>query len=88
MNAPSDDEVLAAIAERMTRRRHLGMEVGAAAPPPPCSPELVTVAEHEIGYKLPLLLCRIYTEVANGGVGPYLGLNGLTGDGKAIVGPL
>jgi hypothetical protein len=79
MNSPSDNEVLAAIAERIGRRRHLGVAISAGAPPPPCSPELVSAAEREIGYKLPLLLCRIYTEVANGGVGPSLGLNGLTG---------
>ena len=37
---------------------------------PPCEPAEVEAAEHAIGVKLPPLLVRLYTEVADGGFGP------------------
>ena len=46
--------------------------------PPPVTPEQVEAVERKLGYPLPPLLKRIYTEVANGGIGPPLyGLNAL-----------
>jgi hypothetical protein len=45
---------------------------------PPVTLEQVEAAERTLGYPLPPLLKRIYTEVANGGVGPPRdGLNAL-----------
>lgn len=44
---------------------------------PPAPPEVVTRAEQQLGFALPPLLKRLYTEVANGGFGP--GLVGLEG---------
>jgi hypothetical protein len=35
--------------------------------------------ERALGYRLPPLLLRIYREIANGGVGPFLGVEGLPG---------
>jgi hypothetical protein len=46
---------------------------------PPISPEVLANAEKELGFRLPQLLRTIYLEVANGGIGPSLGLLGLTG---------
>jgi hypothetical protein len=37
---------------------------------PPCDLAAVEAAEHQIGVKLPPLLVRLYTEVADGGFGP------------------
>lgn len=47
--------------------------------PARATPAAVTEAEDIIGYPLPTLLRRIYLEVANGGVGPDRGINGLRG---------
>jgi hypothetical protein len=44
---------------------------------PPASPQLVEQTEQELGFALPPLLRRLYTEVANGGFGP--GVVGLEG---------
>jgi hypothetical protein len=41
--------------------------------------EMVFAAEAALGFSLPPLLTRIYTEVANGGFGPDYGLIGLAG---------
>jgi len=41
---------------------------------PPASPDDLLRAETLLGYPLPSLLRRIYLEVANGGIGPGLGL--------------
>jgi hypothetical protein len=49
--------------------------------PLPASLEQVEQAERELGFHLPLLLRRIYTEIANGGFGPGYGLLGLPPDG-------
>ncbi len=53
--------------------------------PARATPAAVTEAEELIGYPLPPLLKRIYLEVANGGVGPDTGINGLR-DGYAAEG--
>jgi hypothetical protein len=41
---------------------------------PPAPPALVDAAEAALGLRLPTLLVRVYTEVADGGVGPGGGL--------------
>ena len=43
-------------------------------PLPPVSAETIAVAENLLGFRLPPLLIDIYTQVANGGVGPGYGL--------------
>lgn len=50
--------------------------------PDPASAADVAEAEEIIGYPLPPLLRRIYLEVANGGIGPFAGIDGLR-DGYA-----
>jgi SMI1 / KNR4 family (SUKH-1) len=46
---------------------------------PPASVELVRDAEQRMGFRLPSLLARLYTEIENGGFGPGYGLYGLEG---------
>ncbi|RST03108.1 SMI1/KNR4 family protein [Streptomyces sp. WAC07149] len=51
----------------------------AAGPPfPPLTPTEVERAERRLGYRLPELLRRLYTEVGDGGFGPEGGLASLT----------
>lgn len=45
----------------------------------PASQEQLEMAEHELGFSLPLLLRSLYTEVANGGFGPCGGIKGICG---------
>jgi hypothetical protein len=47
--------------------------------PAVASEEALLVTEHLIGFSLPPLLRRIYTEIANGGFGPGYGLIGVAG---------
>ncbi|WP_149263302.1 SMI1/KNR4 family protein [Actinomadura sp. K4S16] len=47
--------------------------------PPPASASAVADAEQKIGHRLPVLLRRLYTEVANGGFGPKGGVLGVPG---------
>ena len=42
--------------------------------------------EAGLGFKLPPLLRRVYLEVANGGVGPFVGIEGLPPDGEVSDG--
>jgi hypothetical protein len=58
--------------------------------PPPAAPADVDTAERALGFALPAVLRRVYTEVANGGFGPGYGLVGLPGGwtaehGESIV---
>ena len=53
---------------------------------PPTTFETVAAAEVRLGFRLPPLLRRIYTEVANGGIGPGTGLVGLSGGALAYDG--
>jgi hypothetical protein len=59
---------------------------------PPISTDAVEAAERELGFSLPELLKLLYTEVANGGFGPYDRIIGLEGgwtandnDGENLV---
>lgn len=47
--------------------------------PEPVSEEAIAEAEQVISYPLPPLLRRIYREIANGGLGPFGGIEGLPG---------
>lgn len=59
---------------------------GEAAECPPTTMAEVLAAEQALGFKLPDLLRRIYTEAANGGFGPLEGVIGLAGGWTAISG--
>jgi hypothetical protein len=50
----------------------------AAAAYPPITPARLSDTEQHLGFSLPHLLGRIYTEIANGGIGPGYGLLGIT----------
>jgi hypothetical protein len=72
----SDDEIIAALRARVADSRPTDLSN--------YSPRLdhataddVEAAEQVIGYPLPPLLRRIYLEVANGGIGPFGGIDGL-----------
>src|SRR4051812_41777340 len=46
----------------------------------PVGPEAAAAAEARLGFPLPDLLRRLYTEVGNGGFGPWFGLLPLSAD--------
>jgi len=46
----------------------------------------IVAAESAIGLKLPPLLCRMYTDIANGGFGPGYGLIGVAGGATDDIG--
>ncbi|WP_203756761.1 SMI1/KNR4 family protein [Catellatospora bangladeshensis] len=75
----TDDEIIEALRSRVAAGRPTASTY---------SPELRVASpadlddvEAGLGFKLPTLLGRIYLEVANGGVGPFLGILGLPPDG-------
>jgi hypothetical protein len=74
----TDDEILDAIRVRILEGRPTDHNNG-MSPPAPASDEVIGEAEQVIGYPLPPLLRRIYGEIANGGVGPFGGVEGLPG---------
>lgn len=47
----------------------------------PTSQDAIESAEQKIGFRIPELLRRLYTEVANGGFGPVYGIAGVAGCG-------
>ncbi|MER5512605.1 SMI1/KNR4 family protein [Streptomyces sp. NPDC002766] len=47
--------------------------------PPPATPQAVAETEAACGYRLPPLLVRLLTSVANGGFGPRWGIYGVRG---------
>ena len=68
----TDDELIAGARARL-----------ASDAPPPASPDELAEAEARLGFALPGLLRRMYTEVANGAWGPEYGANGLIGGARA-----
>jgi hypothetical protein len=81
----TDDELIAQLKARAldpARRRDVKVEsfapLNAVA-----TGETIAAAEAEIGFALPPLLVRIYTEVGNGGFGPGHGLMLLAAPGEA-----
>lgn len=50
-------------------------------PYPPATASELSAAEQRMGCRLPELLRRLYTEVANGGFGPMYGILGITQSG-------
>jgi hypothetical protein len=47
--------------------------------PSPATAEAVRAAEASVGFRFPQFLCRLWTEVANGGFGPGCGIFGVEG---------
>jgi hypothetical protein len=74
----TDGEILNAIRIRILEGRPTDLD-NRMSPPGPVSDELIAEAEQVVGYPLPRLLRRIYGEIANGGVGPFGGVEGLPG---------
>jgi hypothetical protein len=81
----TDDEVLAAVEARVQTGRPTDLPDRLFIPPP-APAEALAEAERIIGYPLPPLLRRLYTGVANGGFGPFGGIEGLR-DGYTSDGP-
>jgi hypothetical protein len=63
--------------KRTTTMNHFGP--GQQCLFPPTSLLVVKAAENELDFRLPPLLSRLYTQVANGGFGPGYGIFGLEG---------
>jgi hypothetical protein len=74
----TDEEILAGLRTRIRDGRPTDGRP-AWPVPAPATPEAVAEAEEVIGFPLPRLLRRIYLEVANGGVGPFGGIQGIRG---------
>ncbi|AGZ40969.1 SMI1/KNR4 family protein [Actinoplanes friuliensis] len=76
----TEDEIFDAVAARVESGHQA--DVPDAYPQEPATEEAVADAERIIGYPLPPLLRRLYLEVANGGFGPFNGIEGVA-DGYA-----
>ena len=74
----NDEEILEAIRARVADGRPADLDDQPDLARPATEDEL-RAAELVIGYPLPPLLRRIYGEIANGGVGPSGGVEGLPG---------
>lgn len=79
MLAVTDDEILEGVRRRIAAGRPTDIP-GYPMPPAPAAEETVAAAERTIGYRLPPLLRRVYREVADGGVGPFGGIDGVGND--------
>jgi hypothetical protein len=61
-----------------------------ASSSPPATSGLIKSSEKELGFRLPQLLRSLYTEIGNGGFGPFYGFVGVDGgatlgEGKTLV---
>ena len=74
----TDEEILDAIRMRVAQGRQVDADYQPELVRPATEDEM-RAAEKVIGFPLPPLLRRIYGEIANGGVGPSLGVEGLPG---------
>lgn len=81
----TDEEILDAIRLRIAQGRHVDGDYQPELVRPATEEELVA-AERVIGFPLPALLRRIYGEIANGGIGPSAGFEGLPGGYSAEYG--
>jgi hypothetical protein len=92
MEASVSDLALTDLIQRLRTHVQSGQRIndmGFGAPfdsYPPATSDAVTSAEAQLGFALPLLLRRIYTEVANGGLGPGYGLLGVADGARDDVG--
>jgi hypothetical protein len=82
----TDDEIFEAIRLRVDAGQLTDMPD--AEREDPASDEALDHAELVIGYPLPPLLRRLYAEVANGGFGPFSGVEGVDGGHTDGVGML
>lgn len=82
----TEDEIIAAIQKRVAEGRPTSSSSALAPVYAPADETAVIELEDAIGYRLPPLLRRIYLEVANGGVGPFGGIDGVRG-GMENMGP-
>jgi SMI1/KNR4 family protein SUKH-1 len=73
----TDEEILEAIRHRVSQGHPADSRHNEPLPAP-ASEEDVRRAEAAIGYPLPPLLRRIYLELADGGIGPFSGIEGVT----------
>lgn len=55
-------------------------------PFPPAPQTLIIEAERQLGFPLPVALRRLYSEVGNGGFGPFWGICGLPGGATNTMG--
>jgi hypothetical protein len=82
----TEDELIERIRERSTDPHRATSAAGwsgnhwiHAQSFPPAHPNVVREAQERFGFPLPTLLVRLWSEVANGGVGPGYGIYGLEG---------
>ncbi|MEY9877937.1 hypothetical protein ABH931_007461 [Streptacidiphilus sp. MAP12-33] len=80
----TDDELLAAVRSRGSTGRWTDLP-GGGQPPAPATRAAVHAAEQALGYEMPALLRRLYTEIADGGVGPRAGMDGVSEDNWSTV---
>jgi hypothetical protein len=78
VDAMADDEVFEAVRARVEHDWPARVRDGRRLPAP-ASVLVVEDAEWEIGFAFPPLLRRIYLEIANGGIGPFVGIEGVAG---------
>jgi hypothetical protein len=79
----TDDEILDALRTRIAQGRPTD-SAGSGSAAPPVSAKLIVESERRLGFALPPLLRRVYGEVANGGVGPFHGIQGLGAEGDMV----
>lgn len=88
----TEDELLAAVRARaMAPSTRIGVPSLQSQPlpplPPPATSTILAATEARLGFTLPPLLARVYTEVADGGFGPGYGLLSLVdaeSDGRSL----
>jgi hypothetical protein len=80
----TDDEIVDALRARIVQGRPVDPP-GRSWAPRPASAEVIAEAERMVGFALPPLLRRVYGEVANGGVGPFAGIQGLGTEGYMVA---
>jgi hypothetical protein len=74
-----EDALIEALKRRIQADSETPHDHKRAAPFPPATEEQIESTERELDAPLPLLLRRIYLEVANGGFGPGFGILGANG---------
>lgn len=75
------DELIFRLRERVQAHREQRTPVGSTTirARPPATADQLRRSEEQLGFRLPLLLRRVYLEVGNGGFGPGYGLIGVEG---------
>jgi hypothetical protein len=74
------DQIVLAIRQRIAEPEKV-RDAGATDPFPPTSTAKMDAAEAALGFPIPPIIRRLYTEVANGRFGPGYGLVGVDGCG-------